>query len=73
MQAECHDSSCIYSPTFLCVHCEVEKRNHFLMNNSFNTQCNLTKNLVLLLLMYVTIDVTDLISGIYTNLHTFLV
>jgi len=43
VQADCHDSNCVYSPTFLCVHCEVEKRNHFLMNNSFNTQCNLTK------------------------------
>ena len=42
------------------------------MNKSFNTQCNSTQNLVLLLLLNVIIDVTYLMSGIYTDFRRLL-
>ena len=47
----------------LVLHHEAEK-NHFFVNKSFNTQCNLTKLGLLLLLMNIIIDVTYLISGL---------
>ena len=44
-----------------------QKRNHFsFRNKSFSTQCNLTK-FSTLVLMNIIIDLTYLISGIYTN------
>jgi len=42
------------------------------MSKAFNTQCNLTKFIVLLLLMNIIIDVIYLIYGIYTNFRTLL-
>jgi len=46
-----------------------KKRNHFsFVNKSFNTQCNLTKfSRLLLLLLNIIIDITNLISGTYTD------
>jgi len=52
---------------------ESEKRNHFsFTNKSFNTQRNVDKFSVLLLLMNITVDATCLISGIYTNFRRLL-
>jgi len=42
------------------------------MNKSFNTRNVIWLNLVVLLLINIIIYVTYLISGIYTNFHTFL-
>jgi len=56
------------------LHRDAEKRNHFsFMNESFSMQCNLTKFSTLsLLLMNIIVDVTYLISGIFTNFHRLL-
>ena len=54
-------------------HREAEKRNHFsFMNKSFNTQYNLTKFSTLIISEYYIIDVTYLISRIYTNIRRLL-
>jgi len=56
------------------IHREAEKRNHFsFVNKSFNTQCNLTKfSRLLLLLLNIIIDITNLISGTYTDFRRLL-
>jgi len=52
-----------------------KKRNHFsFVNKSFNTQCNLTKfSRLLLLLLNIIIDITNLISGTYTDFADYYV